>query len=142
MPSGPLGWWEMAEMNMGDWFAWHAGFADREGATVPSIYEATKAEDGEALDAALGDLVAAFVVLNRDLNGETPSETVGLGSDPPRRVAWAVLAISQLLRDGIGGELATARAVWVVEAAWGAVLDGDIDDIEEHLKLEEEARSG
>lgn len=130
----------MTEGDTSGWLLWHAGFAERQGATTPSVWEATKAGDSEALDAALDDLVAAFVALNRDLNGDAPSATVGPGSDVPRQAAVAVSEIGQLLRRQSGA--VAARAVWIVDAAWDAVLAGDIDDLPEHLKLEEEARSG
>ncbi len=131
----------MAETSAEAWLLWHAGFAEREAATVPSVYDATKAGDCEALDAALDDLVAAFVVLNRDLNGDAPSASVGPGPHVPRSVAVAVSEINQLLRRYPGTNPGVKRGVWVVDAAWDAVLAGDVDDLAEHLSLEEHARA-
>ncbi len=132
----------MAERETGGWLLWHAGIAERQGATVPSIWEATKTGDGEALNAALDDLVAAFVVLNRDLNGDAPSASIGPGRPHvPRSVAVAVSEINQLLRRYPGTNPGVKRGVWVVDAAWDAVLAGDVDDLAEHLSLEEHARA-
>lgn len=127
----------MADSEAGVWVLWHAGFLERRGATVPSIWEASRSGDAETLSAALDDLVAAFVALNRDLNGDVPSASVGSESDSvPRSVAAAVSEISQLLRRYPGSDPVATKAVWVVDVAWDAVVAGDIDDLEEHLRLE------
>jgi hypothetical protein len=90
----------------------------------------------EQLDVALADLLATLGTLNQELNGAVPSEVVG---DPgrviPGSVAYAVAEVSRMLRRGRG----TQREARAVDAAWLAVLAGDVDDLLEHVAGEEAA---
>ncbi len=64
----------------------------------------------------------------------------------PRTLVSAITEILSMLRDygdrlqGPIGVKAPARAEWSVGTAWRAVLHGDIDDIKEHLELEDRMR--
>jgi hypothetical protein len=62
-------------------------------------------------------------------------------------VVYAVAEITSLLRKhapfstGTDATQGLARATWLVETAWLAVLAGDIDDLHAHLSEEEAMRS-
>jgi hypothetical protein len=130
---------------------WHAGLDDACSATgaLPSIASATwpRGRVNSGLDRALADFLSTLSVLNREVNGQVPSsgESVHL-SDLPRGLVYSVTDVIGKLREcqahasnGQDGEW-FGRAAWRVEAAWSAVLAGDIDDIEKHLDDEERMR--
>jgi hypothetical protein len=115
---------------------WHAGLTNEAVSSVPSIAEATWEARGqsEILASALRDFLTALSRLNHELNGPVPSEAASATMDIPRNVAYAVAEVLRLLRDNDEA----SDAAWLVEAAWQAVLAGDIDDLEQHL-VEERA---
>jgi len=95
------------------------------------------------------DLISCLDVVNRHVNGETPSASVGVGKERriDRRVAYAVGGIITSgvehhlwLMDNVATDrssaLSMAKALWRVSCAWEAVLAGDIDSLSEHLELE------
>ena len=69
--------------------------------------------------------------LNQELNGLLSSESFVGASDVPRSVAYSVSVVAGMLRDA-GRHDAAER----VDTAWRAVLDGDIDDLAEHVEFE------
>jgi hypothetical protein len=84
--------------------------------------------------------------LNRELNGEIPSESTGSADVVPTDVAYAVAEVTRMLRDYAdkGGALHPStglREAWLIETAWLAVLAGDIDDLQQHLNKEEATRA-
>jgi hypothetical protein len=95
------------------------------------------------------DIIACLEVVNRHLNGETPSASVGTGEQyiDPR----AAYAVSVIISDGIeqlltlagspaadlSAVLVLGKDVWRVSCAWEAVLAGDIDSLSEHVAEEE-----
>lgn len=119
---------------------WHvAPYEERERAIiegVPSIAAAT-ASDAPANEVAtaIADVFDTLAVLNHELNGPTPSEN----TDPvvllPRQLVYAMTEIIQMLR-----ECCAEGAARRIETAWQAILAGGIDDISEHVRLEEEWR--
>lgn len=95
------------------------------------------------LDAPVADLLASLVRLNRELNGDMPSETQGAASIP-REIVYAMAEIIRVLRRAIERPHETrsqvaSDAAWTIETAWVAVLAGDIDDILDHVAEERRA---
>jgi len=69
--------------------------------------------------------------LNVEINGDSPSESVGLAADDiPRAVAYAISEITSRLR------VRDEAAASMVDVAWNAVLAGDIDDVRVHVQQE------
>lgn len=85
------------------------------------------------MDAAVADFLDAMRRLNKEMNGEVPSEVVRDGAnDPvPRSVAYAISEVARQL-----GDTALELEAREVLIAWNAVLAGDIDDLDEHLEHE------
>jgi|SRR5215210_555629 len=96
------------------------------------------------------DVISCLDVVNRLLNGETPSASVNGDKERriSRRAAYAVAAIITSsvkyclwLMDNAAADrssaLAMERNLWRISCAWEAVLAGDIDSLSEHLELEE-----
>jgi hypothetical protein len=95
------------------------------------------------LELAVHDFVAALSALNRALYGDVPSESVQQVDSVPLAAAYAVSEASRMLRDyrdSAEGALRTNAAASSIEMAWNAVLCGDIDDIEQHVRDEARAR--
>jgi hypothetical protein len=109
---------------------WHAGL-EGDALDPESVSGAT------ATGQRVSEAVTAFLVVleraNHELNGPSPSDRGGDGSDDqvPRSVAYAVSEVTGMLRDAEEHELAGR-----VDAAWNAVLAGDVDDLAEHVELE------
>jgi hypothetical protein len=129
---------------------WHAGLESNKGEQHGfSVSECvgSASRSGEHLGKAVADLLDAMTSLNIELNGTTPSETIGGAGDIPGEVAYAVAEITSLLRQqapyatGTHAPQDIARSAWLVETAWLAVLAGDIDDLCVHLAEEEAMRS-
>jgi hypothetical protein len=115
----------------------HAGFGSA-GFQGPSIAECTGLRaERDQLGEAVSDFLAAMQRLNIELNGDLPSgAAAGKAESVPRDVAYAVSEVARMLRadadDARAAEVASTAARQV-DAAWSAVLAGDIDDIEAHL---------
>lgn len=131
------------------WLLWHAGFESQEGEhhglSVAACVGPTSVSR-QHVEKAVADLLDAMALLNTELNGRTPSEIIAPPGEIPLQVAYAVAEISSLLREQAPDPTGTdvtqglARAAWLVETAWLAVLAGDIDDIPAHLVEEETMR--
>ncbi len=124
---------------------WHAGLDDVPPLEVKSIcWCATRERHLDGLDEALASFLEGMSSLNRELNGDVPSEVVTGGADAiPISVAYAVAEVSRWLRDYEGDEEGRGRAseaAWLVDAAWSAVQAGDIDDIAQHVRDQASAR--
>jgi hypothetical protein len=119
---------------------WHvAPYTEREQAViegVPSIAAAT-ASDAPAheVETAVADVFDTLTLLNHELNGPTPSENTDPVMLLPRQLVYAMAEIIEMLR-----ECRAEGAARRVGTAWMAILAGDIDDISEHVRLEEEWR--
>jgi hypothetical protein len=126
---------------------WHAGFRDYEegGASIAACTWSSGADRPSDLDAAVHDVVETLGRLNLELNGPVPSECKGL-SDLPRDLVYAIAEIDRMLRSyGVGvsdgaRRAQAAKATWLIETAWRAVLAGDIDDLRQHLAEESVTR--
>ena len=128
---------------------WHADLEELPDGGVSSVSSCLLpgAVDASALESALSDFVAALEILNHELNGAMPSERIA--AEPSMLPATLVYAVTEVIRQLHQGHTRAiddnwrqtlGRAAWRAEAAWSAVLAGDIDDIEAHLEEEEAAR--
>ena len=124
----------------------HAGFV----ASPPNaadigmlIYEAKNGRPLGDIEIAAADIVRCLSLINLEINApiELPGESKIPGS--------LVSAISQIVCDCIefalrfNDEKSAKRmltAAWIIQLAWNAVAAGDIDDIEEHVRLERGTR--
>ena len=99
------------------------------------------------IDAALREVIECLKVVNCELNGRTPSDVVW--ADKARLLSRElVYAVSSLILDSVdqlermrqsSNELdrrPIRNALAELAIAWDAVLAGDIDDLEEHVRLE------
>jgi len=87
------------------------------------------------LEAAVTDFIDALELLNRELNGDPPSESVGATDLIPRVAAYAAFEVERMLEEV--GERRHAREV---KRAWGWVLDGDIDGLVQEGEWDDLAR--
>ena len=133
-------WWHAA-------LPWDAvpGVRRYEG-VVPAIADATRRGRGsiEEVQRAFDDFLKTLSVLNHELNGPTPSERKEPGPDPlPGRLVHAVSDAILLLAEWEEFAKRAGKVVppfaWRAQSAWCAIVDGDIDDIEEHVSWEEAA---
>jgi hypothetical protein len=112
---------------------WHAGLDQPADELVPGplIVDRTGTEGTlERLDEALADVLSTLARLNRELNGPVPSASIDGVDQISRLLAYAIAEIVRMLRERPD----STEAGWAVETAWGAVLAGDIDDLEQHLR--------
>jgi hypothetical protein len=127
--------------------------AEDEESFLFALWKAGRDESVPVLGHLYDDLLSCLEVVNRHVNEEAPSE----GKAGRRRpldnqlinAMWYLLhygweqyrrweragAFDQATRDGI------ALTLWRISTAWGAVLDGDIDSLAEHVRNEELASS-
>ena len=132
----------------------HANLTEAEGeegsSFVEILFEAKTAGVVPKLREPTEDLIACLDVVNRHVNGETPSASVGAGKERriDRRLAYAIAAVITsgvehflwLVDDSATDDssaLAMGKDLWRVSCAWEAVLAGDIDSLPEHVELEE-----
>jgi hypothetical protein len=104
----------------------------------------------EKLHDAFRDVLRCLEVVNREINGPTPSERDARQLqriDP--RVAYAIASIVEEGRGyalSISGKPANAadlsilRACWAISLAWCQILAGDIDSIRDSIRDESLAR--
>jgi hypothetical protein len=125
---------------------WHAGLHDLADTPNPSVASCTwpgNAHEGQLPD-AVADFILTLEALNRELNGQIPSESPASAEFVFLDVVYAIQEVIRMLRQYAEfqehGADAGSREAWLVETAWLAVLAGDIDDIHEHLEEEERAR--
>jgi hypothetical protein len=109
---------------------WHAGL---DGDPLDPLSVCGSLAAGHGLERALAELIEVMSRLNRELNGNVPSEAMGGGPDDPvpRDVAYAIFEVARELRDA-----AHVVDAWAVDVAWNAVLAGDIDDLVDHIEYE------
>jgi hypothetical protein len=112
---------------------WHAGLNG-------DPLDPASVSGSTAAGAPVGPAVHAFLDvlqrLNIELNGAVPSATPGDVAEEsiPRSAAYAVAEVSRMLREA--GRDGAARQA---DAAWSALLAGDIDDVPAHVALERSA---
>jgi hypothetical protein len=129
-----------------DRLRWHAGLQEIETADSPSVASSTwpRGQVSKALQPAVVDCLRTLAAVNLELNREGRRPV----ADVPRGLAYAVAEIVRMIREchehasEQRDAKVLARAAWRVETAWSAVLAGDVEDIQEHVKQEEAARFG
>jgi hypothetical protein len=112
-------------------------FEAKTAGVVPNLREPTE------------DLISCLDVVNRHVNGERPSASVG--ADKKRRIDRRLTyAVAAVITSGVeyllwsvedsatdtSSALAMGKELWRVSCAWEAVLAGDIDSLPEHVELE------
>jgi hypothetical protein len=132
----------------------HANLTEAEGegwsSFVGLLFEAKIAGVVPDLREPTDDLISCLDVVNRHVNGETPSASVGTDRERriDRRLTYAVAAVITsgvehflwLVNDSAtdtSSALSMGKDLWRVSCAWEAVLAGDIDSLPEHVELEE-----
>jgi hypothetical protein len=132
----------------------HANLTEAQGegwsSFVGTLFEAKTAGVVPNLREPADDLIACLDVVNRHVNGETPSASVG--GDKERRIDRRLTyAVAAAITSGVerflwlvgdpatdrSSALAMGKDLWRVSCAWEAVLAGDIDSLPEHIELEE-----
>lgn len=134
----------MIHLNTINKICYHAGIYESLDFKVSPIVDLLwKRQD---LNEAVKDILNIFQMLNIELNSEVPSEDCVGEEHIPRRLVYAVGEILLITR--LAAEKAATndlryevmRAARQIEIGWLAVMAGDIDDIVEHIILEERAR--
>ena len=99
------------------------------------------------------DILDCLEVVNKALNGAVPSEVEGSAKSAAIN-RWLANSVTYILHRGwtdyylwrqesaFGPSFLDGlfQMLWGVSCAWGAVLDGDIDSLREHIQLEGTAR--
>ena len=123
---------------------WHAGLEANDDDAEASVSACTApgSSSQESLGRAVADFIAALSQLNHELNGDVPSESGRETESVSIDIAYAVAEVARFLRErgDQSGDAAAREAAWLVDTAWLAVLAGDIDNLDEHLKDVEAAR--
>jgi len=90
---------------------------------------------GRGAQTAVAAFIDALQRLNLAINGSKPSETIADDKELPIHLVYAVAEVSRMLRAEGLDDLA-----WDADTAWLAVLAGDIDDLQEHVAFERNAK--
>jgi hypothetical protein len=139
-------------MNHGNLVATESGNAPDEESLHAALWVADKNGIVPPLELLYQDILAALEVVNRSVNGDTPSKTLAHGKVELERsvinAIWYIVhsgweyhrswefkgAFERSFRDHL------AVILWRISCAFGAVLDGDVDSLAEHVQNEEWAR--
>ena len=135
---------------------WHVGFDDSSAfrgkkSFIDNVQAAEKDQGDVDLIGSTNEIIDCLESVNRHINGQIPSEGLSKQEQLPRLLVGALSGILMLCLDAIlvveqrqGKDSPSAarlrKAAWKIECAWNAVLDGDIDNIRQHVQLEENAR--
>jgi hypothetical protein len=138
-------------LNHGNLIASEAGDTADQESFLFALSDAMTEESLPMLTHLSEDLLSCLEVVNQHVNGETPSEIIGGENQAIDRALVNAMsyiihrgwehyrrwerndAFQQQARDHL------ALTLWRISSAWGAVLDGDIDSLAEHLRNEERA---
>ena len=137
---------------------WHVGFDDSPAVSgkksfIDNVQAVEKGQSDVDLDGSTNEIIDCLESVNWHINGQIPSESRDKQKQLPRLLVGALSEILMLCLDALmaveqrkGDDAPSAaglrKAAWRIECAWNAVLDGDIDNIREHVELEENAREG
>lgn len=135
---------------------WHVGFdeaTDFSGrkSFIDNVQAIERDQGGVDLTGSTNEIIDCLESVNRHINGQIPSESRDKQDRLPRLLVGALSGMLMLCLDalmvveqrkGINAPSAARlrEAAWKIECAWNAVLDGDIDNIREHVELEENAK--
>jgi len=131
---------------------WHVGFGGSPSnraseCFMDRIQAIERGQIGPELKSLVSEILECLEAANIYLNGPIPSESHHKFDQVPRPLVTAVSELLFLCHEAInslvrGGQIANTSlrllqdAAWEIECGWGAVLDGDIDCIKEHVQLE------
>lgn len=126
---------------------WHAGFESHIKSDSLPLIECggSGINNIEEFKLSLNKFLMCMQKINREINGITPSNSIKKDQDIPRKVVYAISELMRVLREiseksSISKIGDTAQyAFRAIEIAWLAVLAGDIDDLLQHIDLEEQA---
>ena len=134
---------------------WHVGFNDSPAFSgkksfLDNVRAIEKGQSDVDLEGSTNEIIDCLESVNWHINGQIPSESRNKQEQLPILLVGALSGILMLCLDALMlGEqrkridaLSVAglgKAAWRIECAWNAVLDGDIDNIREHVELEENA---
>jgi hypothetical protein len=118
-----------------------------------ALWQAEREKVRPNINSHYEDMLACLEVVNRYLNGDSPSEIAFAEKQAPDRslvnAMWCVIhtgwerhrrwELAAMFDQGVRDDL--AQKIWRISCAWGGVLDGDIDSLTEHVRNEEIASS-
>jgi|HubBroStandDraft_6_1064221.scaffolds.fasta_scaffold133489_3 hypothetical protein len=111
---------------------WHAGLGG-DPLDADSVSGATAT--GLGVSVAVAAFLQVLELLNHEMNGPRPAAIAAVGDDEvPREAAYAVAEVSRLLRAAENEDAARQ-----IDAAWSAVLAGDVHDVIENVAEERRA---
>lgn len=136
---------------------WHVGFDDSSAigekkSFIDCVQAIEKDQSYIDLDEPTDEIINCLESINLYINGSIPSESIQKPQQQlPRRLVATLAELEMLCLDTFlsieqrnGGNVLQSvtlkKVLWRIKCAWGAVLDGDIDNIREHVELEENAR--
>lgn len=133
----------------------HAGFttgvSDQPGPSlVDELWKLRQGSESMDLSLLIDEIVQCFEVVNHQMNGTLPSESIARETLIPRRLVAAITTMIivcletafELQRQSKDSRLSNTLQTnaWKLVCAWDAILAGDIDDISNHIRLEQIAR--
>lgn len=128
----------------------HAGLDDSTLGQIPTISDCTWLPNGLAnrIAEAADDVIRVLGDLNREINGDIPSENENTEKDEliSREIVFLITEIIRLLRSVVGEAKDTqikgefVRQERRISTAWYGILSGDIDDIQQYVADEERTR--
>jgi len=134
--------------------AYFPGSEPREESFCYLLWKARRERVFPNLTPSVAAIMSSLEVVNRTANGPMPSQSVnGKQEAFDRRIVLAVASILHVGWQAIGDWRSNntfpnesiailERHLWRISCGWVAILDGDIDDLNEHAQLAEWARCG
>lgn len=136
---------------------WHVGFDDSPAMSgkksfFDNIRAIEKDQSDIDLDESVDEIIDCLESVNVYINGPIPSDSIDKPQQQLSRILVGTLSDIVMLcldtlmvveqQKGITApsSVILRKALWRIECAWSAVLDGDIDHIREHVELVENAR--
>ena len=136
---------------------WHVGFDDSPAvggkkSFIDNVQAIEKDQSDIDLDESTDEIIDCLESVNLYINGQIPSESIGYHQQQLPTLLVATLSEIEMLcldtllrveqRKGIKvpSSVMLRKTLWRIECAWNAILAGDIDNIREHVELEENAR--
>jgi len=126
----------------------HVGFEKSDLGKIPTVSDCTWLPNGIAgrITEATDDVIRVLGRLNREINGDIPSESTKRDALISRELVFLITEILRILRSAVDEAEDTrmkdefARQERRISTAWYGVLSGDIDDIQQYVDDEERAR--
>jgi hypothetical protein len=131
---------------------WHIGFNDSPAlggkkSFIDNVQAIEKNQSHIGLDESTNEIIDCLEIVNCHINGQISSESRDKQERLSRLLVSALSGILMLCLDaliaveqrkGIDDPSAVMlrKVAWKIECGWNGVLDGDIDNIREHIELE------